>query len=58
MREAAARTPDAKAARRMLTIALLRKTGRGKLRREDCAMERQTLRHWVHQYNEAGLDGL
>ncbi len=23
-----------------------------------CAMDRQTLRDWVHRYNEAGLDGL
>ena len=23
-----------------------------------CCMDRQTLRDWVHRYNEAGLEGL
>jgi len=58
LREAAARTPDAKAARRMLAIALLLEGWSREAAAEACAMERQTLRDWVHRYNEAGLDGL
>src|SRR4051812_34296849 len=58
LREAAARTPDAKAARRMLAIALLLDDWSREAAAEACAMERQTLRDWVHRYNEAGLDGL
>src|SRR4051794_18658019 len=55
LREAAAGTPDAKAARRMLAIALLLEGWSRETAAEACAMERQTLRDWVH---EAGLDGL
>src|SRR4051794_41886334 len=58
LREAAARTPDAKAARRMLAIALLLEDWSREAAAEACAMERQTLRDWVHRYNGAGLDGL
>jgi transposase len=58
LREAAAGTPDAKAARRMLAIALLLEGWSREAAAEACAMERQTLRDWVHRYNEAGLDGL
>jgi transposase len=58
LREAAARTPDAKAARRMLAIALLLEGWSREAAAKACAMERQTLRDWVHRYNEAGLDGL
>jgi len=58
LREAAARTPDAKATRRMLAIALLLEGWSREAAAETCAMERQTLRDWVHRYNEAGLDGL
>jgi transposase len=58
LREAAARTADAKATRRMLAIALLLEGWSREAAAEACAMERQTLRDWVHRYNEAGLDGL
>src|SRR4051812_45372694 len=58
LREAAAGTPDAKAARRMLAIVLLLEGWSREAAAEACAMERQTLRDWVHRYNEAGLDGL
>jgi len=57
-RAAAARTQDAKAARRMVAIALLVEGWSREAAAEACAMERQTLRDWVHRYNEAGLDGL
>src|SRR3954453_19624643 len=58
LREAAARTSDAKAARRMLAIALLLEGWSREAAAEACAMERQTLRDWVHRYNESGLDGV
>ena len=58
LREAAARTQDAKAARRMLAIALVLDGWSREAAAETCAMERQTLRDWVHRYNELGLEGL
>ena len=58
MRSSAAHTKDAKAARRMLAIALVlegedRKTAAGA-----CGMDRQTLRDWVHRCNAEGIAGL
>ena len=44
LREAAARTPDAKAARRMLAIALVLEGWSREAAAEACAMDRQTLR--------------
>ena len=58
LREAAARTDDAKASRRMLAIALILDGWSREAAAEACAMDRQTLRDWVHRYNESGLDGL
>lgn len=58
LRREAARTQDGKAARRMLSLALVLE---GKSRTEaaaQCGMDRQTLRDWVHRYNEEGLAGL
>ena len=58
LRRQAARTRDAKAARRMLAIALILE---GRSREEaatSCGMQRQTLRDWVHRYNAQGLAGL
>lgn len=58
LRAAAARTSDAKMARRMLAIALVLE---GHSRAEAalaCAMDRQTLRDWVHRFNDKGLAGL
>src|SRR2546423_14666353 len=57
LREAAARTQDAKAARRMLAIALLLEGWSRDAAAEACAMDRQTLRDWVHRYNEFGWTG-
>ena len=58
LRQAATRSRDANAARRMLAIALVLE-GRS---REDaaasCGMDRQTLRDWAHRYNAEGLAGL
>ena len=58
LRREAARTRDAKAARRMLAIALILE---GRSREEaatSCGMQRQTLRDWVHRSNAQGLAGL
>jgi len=58
LRREAARCRDAKAARRMLSLALVLEG----YSREDAAraagMDRQTLRDWAHRYNEEGLPGL
>lgn len=58
LREAAAGTQDAKAARRMLAIALVLEGWSREAAAEACAMDRQTLRDWVHRYNADGLEGL
>jgi transposase len=58
LRGAAADTRDAKAARRMLAIALVLEGWSREAAAEACAMDRQTLRDWVHRYNASGLDGL
>jgi len=58
LRQAAARCEDSAQARRVLALALVLE---GKSRAEaarSAGMDRQTLRDWVHRYNEAGLDGL
>jgi putative transposase len=58
LREAAKRTEDADAARRMLALALVLE---GKSRTEaaiSCGMDRQILCDWVHRYNDEGLEGL
>jgi len=58
LRAAASRSGDSAAARRMLALALvLDGHARGDAARL-CGMDRQTLRDWVHRYNEQGLAGL
>ena len=49
LRGAAGRTQDAKAARRMLAIALVLDGWSRESAAEACAMDRQTLRDWVHR---------
>ena len=58
LRLAAARTQDAKAARRMLALALVLEGHSRAAAAQACAMQRQTLRDWVHRFNASGLDGL
>lgn len=58
LRQAAARTQDAKVARRMLAIALVLGGQSRTDAAQSCAMDRQTLRDWVHRYNADGLAGL
>lgn len=58
LRQAAARTKDADAARRMLALAFVL-DGRSRVdAAQSCGMDRQTLRDWVHRFNERGLAGL
>lgn len=58
LREAAAKSKDAKAARRMLAIALVLEGADRTSAAETCGMDRQTLRDWVHRYNAEGVAGL
>jgi transposase len=58
LRREAARSRDAKAARRMLAIALVLDGQSREQAAEACGMDRQTLRDWVHRYNAEGLAGL
>ena len=58
LRAEAAKTTDAKAARRMLAIALVMEGVDRKTAAESCGMDRQSLRDWVHRYNAEGLAGL
>ena len=58
LRRVASRETDGRVVRRLLALALILE---GHSREEAASlsgMERQTLRDWVHRYNEAGLAGL
>jgi transposase len=58
LRAVAARSKDAAASRRMLALALVLE-GRNRTEAATATgMDRQTLRDWVHRYNDHGLDGL
>jgi transposase len=58
LRREAARCRDAKVARRMLALALVLEGGSREAAARAAGMDRQTLRDWVHRYNEEGLVGL
>jgi transposase len=58
LRSWAARCRDSDAARRGLAIALVLEHRSRKQAAEACGMDRQTLRDWVHRYNDEGVDGL
>ena len=58
LRAAAGKSKDARAARRMLAIALVLEGVDRATAAETCGMDRQTLRDWVHRYNAEGLAGL
>ena len=58
LRRAASRTSDGNAARRMLALALVLDGRTRTEAAEQCGMDRQTLRDWVHRYNAHGLAGL
>ena len=58
LRAEAGRTRDARAARRMLALALVLEGEDRSSAARTCGMDRQTLRDWVHRYNAEGLPGL
>jgi transposase len=58
LREAAGRSRDAAAARRMLALALVLEGHTRTDAARAAGMDRQTLRDWVHRYNAEGLEGL
>ena len=58
LRVASGKARTARAARRMLAIALVLEGVDRKTAADTCGMDRQTLRDWVHRYNAEGLAGL
>lgn len=58
LRQAASRCRDSDAARRMLALALVKDGRSWTEAAQSCGMDRQTLRDWMHRYNDAGLSGL
>src|SRR3954466_5724286 len=58
LRREAGRCRDARAARRMLALALVLEGGSRAEAARAAGMDRQTLRDWVHRYDAEGLAGL
>ena len=58
LRREAGRCRDARAARRMLALALVLEGSSREEAARAAGMDRQTLRDWVHRYNAEGLPGL
>lgn len=58
LRVAARRSRDVAQARRLLAIALVLEGASRTEAAEAAGMDRQTLRDWVHRYNEEGIGGL
>jgi len=58
LRSLAAKTRDVAQSRRLLAIAMVREGSSRLDAARQAGMDRQTLRDWVHRYNEAGADGL
>jgi putative transposase len=58
LRREAARCRDARAARRMLALALVLEGASRAEAARAAGMDRQTLRDWVHRYDAEGLAGL
>ena len=58
LRASAARSKDAAASRRMLALALVLEGSNRTEAAQAAGVDRQTLRDWVHRYNEAGIVGL
>ena len=58
LRREAGRCRDARAARRMLALALVLEGHSREEAARHAGMDRQTLRDWVHRYNAEGLAGL
>ncbi len=58
LRAAAGKEKNAAAARRMLALAMVLEGCDRTTAAQTCGMDRQTLRDWVHRYNDEGLAGL
>ena len=58
LRRAARRVGSVAASRRMLALALVLEGTSRTEAAQAAGMDRQTLRDWVHRYNEKGLAGL
>ena len=58
LRREASRCSDGAVVRRLLAIALVLEGRPRTEAAEACGMDRQTLRDWVHHYNDEGIDGL
>jgi transposase len=58
LREMAAASRDANQVRRLLALALTLEGVSRTEAAEQCSMQRQTLRDWVHRYNTDGVEGL
>jgi len=58
LRDLAVKSRDAAQSRRLLAIAMVLDGSNRQDAARHAGMDRQTLRDWVHRYNEAGVDGL
>jgi transposase len=58
LRQQAGRVKDGRVSRRLLAIALVFEGASRTRAAESCGMDRQTLRDWVHRYNDEGIEGL
>jgi len=58
LRTLAAKSADAGQVRRLLALALVLEGHSREVAAERCGMDRQTLRDWVHRYNDKGVAGL
>lgn len=58
LRHASGRAKSARAARRILALALVLEGVDRATAAQSCGMDRQTLRDWVHRYNADSLAGL
>ena len=58
LRRAARRASSVAASQRMLALALILEGASRTEAAQSAGMDRQTLRDWVHRYNEEGLAGL
>src|ERR1700675_398390 len=58
LRKLARSAKDTRQARRLLSIALVLDGASREEAGRSGGMDRQTLRDWVHRYNELGLEGL
>ncbi|WP_369796841.1 IS630 family transposase [Belnapia sp. F-4-1] len=58
LRAAARASEDPAQVRRLLAVALVLENVPRQQAAEQCGIDRQTLRDWVHRYNEGGVAGL